>query len=82
MSEQPQEAKVGTAFQKESDVKTLKPGIDEALKKLRVQFDKKSPVIRALHANGYTRTQIKNAMGIRYQHVRNVLITPLTGKSA
>jgi hypothetical protein len=47
--------------------------------------------IRALHALGYSRSQIekilkeqgvttKNGDSIRYQHIRNVLITPLTSK--
>ena len=40
----------------------------------------KSPTIRALWAEGFDRTQIATALGIRYQHVRNVLITPLTSK--
>jgi hypothetical protein len=42
----------------------------------------KSAKIRALNAKGYTRSQIKDHLGILYQHVRNVLITPLTGKPA
>lgn len=39
----------------------------------------KSSKIRALDASGYTRSQIANFLGIRYQHVRNVLVTPLKG---
>lgn len=37
----------------------------------------KSAAIRQLNADGKTRTEIKNLLGIRYQHVRNVLITPI-----
>jgi predicted Ser/Thr protein kinase len=37
----------------------------------------KSSAIRALHAQGYSRGQIADLLKIRYQHVRNVLITPV-----
>lgn len=37
----------------------------------------KSDTIRGLWALNYSRSAIANFMGIRYQHVRNVLITPL-----
>jgi hypothetical protein len=33
--------------------------------------------IRAMVADGYTRGAIAKALGIRYQHVRNVLVQPL-----
>ena len=33
--------------------------------------------IRYLNAEGYSRGDISRALGIRYQWVRNVLITPL-----
>lgn len=36
-----------------------------------------SAKIRYLWAEGYTRSAIANFLGKRYQHVRNVLITPL-----
>ncbi len=48
-----------------------------------VQFNKlptKSARIRYLDMKGWTRSDIAIRIGIRYQHVRNVLITPLTGK--
>jgi hypothetical protein len=35
--------------------------------------------IRYLAGQGLTRGQIAKTLGIRYQHVRNVLITPLKG---
>lgn len=35
--------------------------------------------IRYLAGEGLTRGQIAKTLGIRYQHVRNVLITPLKG---
>lgn len=37
----------------------------------------KSQKIRALNAEGLSRGQIANILEIRYQHVRNVLITPI-----
>lgn len=37
----------------------------------------KSTTIRGLAAMGYDRGQIAKVMNIRYQHVRNVLITPV-----
>jgi hypothetical protein len=37
----------------------------------------KSKAIRALNAQGKTRSEIATMLGIRYQHVRNVLITPV-----
>jgi hypothetical protein len=37
----------------------------------------KSKAIRALNAAGSTRGEIAKMLKIRYQHVRNVLITPV-----
>jgi len=36
-----------------------------------------SAKIRALHASGMSRGDIAKLLGKRYQHVRNVLITPI-----
>lgn len=36
-----------------------------------------SSKIRALHAQGFEKGDIARFLGKRYQHVRNVLITPL-----
>ena len=36
-----------------------------------------SSIIRAMTKDGFTRGQISKSTGIRYQHVRNVLITPV-----
>lgn len=41
-------------------------------------FSTTSAKIRFLDSKNYTRVQIKNRLNIRYQHVRNVLITPIT----
>lgn len=40
-------------------------------------YKNKSNAIRALHDLGYDRSVIARALNVRYQHVRNVLITPL-----
>lgn len=40
----------------------------------------KSSQIRFLDQLGYTRYQVSQILNIRYQHVRNVLITPLKKK--
>ena len=37
----------------------------------------KSALIRKLNGEGYSRGAIAKMMDIRYQHVRNVLITPI-----
>ena len=37
----------------------------------------KSQVIRYLDAEGYSRSAIAGFLNVRYQHVRNVLVTPL-----
>lgn len=37
-----------------------------------------SAVIRAMTADGFSRGEIAKSTRIRYQHVRNVLITPLS----
>jgi hypothetical protein len=37
----------------------------------------KSAKIRAMTVDGFTRSQIKNALNISYQHVRNVQLQPL-----
>lgn len=42
------------------------------------QFPTKSAAIRELAKEGYTRGQISRMLAIRYQHVRNVLITPIS----
>jgi predicted GTPase len=44
---------------------------------LKEQGQNKSTTIRALSAKGYARGQIAKVMNIRYQHVRNVMITPV-----
>lgn len=47
--------------------------IEEAIK----EAGSKSALIRKLDREGLTRGQIAKKLNIRYQHVRNVLITPI-----
>lgn len=41
------------------------------------QYGNKSGAIRGLFAEGLNRADIAKLLDIRYQHVRNVLITPI-----
>lgn len=41
------------------------------------KYESKSQAIRDLNSKGHSRSEIAKMLGIRYQHVRNVLITPL-----
>ncbi len=38
-----------------------------------------SQIIRNMVSDGYTKYQIHKVTEIRYQHIRNVLLTPLVG---
>ena len=44
------------------------------------KLNTKSAKIRYLDSKGFSRSEIAKILNIRYQHVRNVLITPLVGK--
>lgn len=50
---------------------------ERTLETVMEQYKTKSAAIRALFAEGMSRGQIAKFMNIRYQHVRNVLITPV-----
>ena len=65
--------------------------IEDVTSEMLNLWDNTSKKIRGLHAVGYTNGQIekifitnnvttKTGTPIRYQHIRNVLITPLTSK--
>lgn len=41
------------------------------------KYGTKSAIVRALTAEGMTRGDIMRKTGIRYQHVRNILVTPV-----
>lgn len=52
----------------------LAPITVEMVEKLREELKSKSAVMRRLSKDGYTRSQIAKALGVKYQFVRNVLI--------
>lgn len=56
---------------------TKKVKIELSAAELIAKYGSKSAAIRAMSAEGKTRSEIADALGIRYQHVRNVLITPI-----
>lgn len=49
---------------------------------LHEKFGSKSAMIRFLDSEGHKRGTIAKFMGIKYQFVRNVLITPIKKQSA
>ncbi len=51
------------------------------LEQIQKDHETKSSAIRYLAGKGYERKHIAKFMGIRYQHVRNVLTTILKGDS-
>jgi len=53
------------------------PEVTYDVPKLVKELGTKSAVIRKLNADGLSRSDISKVMKIRYQHVRNVLITPI-----
>ena len=54
---------------------------DQALK-LVAKLPTTSAKIRELDSKGFTRSEIAKLLDKRYQHVRNVLITPLKKKDS
>lgn len=50
---------------------------EKSAAELIAEHGNKSNAIRAMSANGKTKGEIAKALGIRYQHVRNVLSQPL-----
>ena len=75
------ESKVETAAPvTETKGKRVPVTITTDMQKVLDGFDSEmttSAKIRALHAQGWSRSQIAKGLGVIYQHVRNVLITPL-----
>ena len=59
---------------------TKDQSLTTAQAKAMEKLPSKSAKIRFLTSLDWTRSQIATKLGIRYQHVRNVQITPLTGK--
>lgn len=62
-----------------SNQKKVAPNLNQEIKKELNQLETKSAKIRFLHKKGFSRGDISRILNIRYQHVRNVLITPLKG---
>jgi len=58
--------------------KVSKSKIPTDIEEILNDFTTTSSKIRYLNSIGYTRSQIALKLNKRYQHVRNVLITPLT----
>lgn len=59
--------------------KKAAPKLNADLQKKYDACDTTSARIRLLAAHGFSRGDIARITGKRYQHVRNVLITPLKG---
>lgn len=59
--------------QKTVEIETNEPNLEQLMTELKT----KSAVIRKLSSDGWSNGRIAKFMGIRYQHVRNVLVTPL-----
>lgn len=57
--------------------KSTNPTTTHNLEELMSKYQTKSGVIRFLDAEGMKRGEIAKLLNIRYQHVRNVLITPI-----
>ena len=59
-----------------SEAKVVTVDVDAMMKEHKT----KSAVIRYLSGTGMSRSDIAKTLNIRYQHVRNVLLTPLKKK--
>lgn len=60
-----------------SNMKKVAPVLDKDVQKELNSLETKSAKIRYLDKKGFSRGDISRILGIRYQHVRNVLITPI-----
>lgn len=68
-------------------IPTVQPEVDASGRKKKINLSmeeleqkglkNKSQVIRFLDSEGYSRSAIALFLNVRYQHVRNVLVTPL-----
>lgn len=78
-TEQPNEAVESTTEQTTNEVVETKvePTIEPEVKAILEQSGSKSSKIRALLAMGKKRGEVAKLLGIRYQHVRNVELTPV-----
>lgn len=68
-----EEIPVATTNETETAATEASVSNEPTLDQLMSEHKTKSAVIRYLSANGWTNSKIAKFMGIRYQHVRNVL---------
>lgn len=59
------------------NTKKTTPKLQTTLEKKMNELPTKSAKIRFLHSEGFSRGDISRILKIKYQHVRNVLVTPL-----
>lgn len=62
---------------KESTATNTNVPVEKTLEQLMTEYKTKSALIRHLSSQGKKTGEIAKFMNIRYQHVRNVLITPV-----
>lgn len=55
--------------------------LDQQIESIRSGSESTSNKVRRLSAIGIQRSEISKILNIRYQHVRNVLVTPLKKQS-
>lgn len=60
--------------------KKVAPKLDAKLTDALAKLDTTSAKVRLLDANNIAKADIARILEIRYQHVRNVLLTPLKKK--
>lgn len=65
------------AVETEAATPTTEVKDEKSAAELIAEFGTKSNAIRALSASGKPKGEIAKILGIRYQHVRNVLAQPL-----
>lgn len=72
VAQQAEETEVKTEVAETNETKTETVTVQTA-EEVIAKFGNKSNAIRALSAEGKTRSEIAKILGIRYQHVNNVL---------
>lgn len=77
-AKQEQQVKVEEVVQVEQPEVKQVEAIEHKVEDLMERFKTKSAVIRFLDSEGFTRSQIAKFLDIKYQFVRNVLITPVS----
>ena len=77
MSVKKNEVQIDQVIESTDTVIESKKVIPYTYQELETELKTKSAMVRKLHSEGYDRSQIAKFMNIRYQHVRNILVTPL-----